>query len=128
MGDAGIGMPAQLKLQQFGRELRHFFDAVPYLVGSVLKTTDWRDVDVRVILDDEQFDAMFDELTSPRCLNLKWNACCLAFASLGRDMTGLPIDFQVDRQTEANEQFDGPRSGILDPMLFLSGGPQGDRP
>lgn len=119
MGDAGIGMPSALKLLNFGRELRHFFDAEPYQVGSTLRTTDWRDVDVRIILDDENFDAMFGTLTRPRCLNLKWNACCLAFSALGRDMTGLPIDFQVDRQTEANEQFDGPRSALLDPALIV---------
>lgn len=115
---AGIGMPATLKLQHFGRVVHEFFGHYPYQVGSSLKCTlgrakTWRDVDVRLILPDEEFDAMFGELTHPRCLNLKWNAACLAFAALGRDMTELPIDFQVDRQTEANRDYGNePRSAI----------------
>lgn len=114
----GIGMPDTIKLQHFGRVIHEFFGHYPYQVGSSLKCTlgqadRWRDVDVRLILPDEEFDALFGELTRPRCLNLKWNAACLAFAALGRDMTGLPIDFQVDRQTEANQDYgDEPRSAI----------------
>lgn len=103
----GVGMPAWIKLNQFGRVVNEFFGSHPYLVGSAARGKEWRDVDVRLILPDDEFDAMFGELTRPRCLNLKWNAACLAFASLGRDMTGLPIDFQVDRMTETNESYGG---------------------
>src|SRR5262245_42795651 len=97
----GVGMPAAIKLQQFSCVVEEFFGEVAYQVGSSLKcqmglAERWRDVDVRLILPDEDFDAMFGKLTRPRCLNLKWNAACLAFAALGRDMTGLPIDFQID--------------------------------
>jgi hypothetical protein len=112
----GVGMPAAIKLQHFGRVVHEFFGEYPYQVGSSLKDKGWRDVDVRLMLPDEDFDAMFGQLTRPRCLNLKWNAACLAFAALGRDMTGLPIDFQIDRLTEANQDYgDKPRSciGIL---------------
>lgn len=111
-------MPATLKLQWFGRVVHEFFGEYPYHVGSSLKCTlgradTWRDVDVRLILADEDFDALFGKLTRPRCLNLKWNAACLAFSALGRDMTDLPIDFQIDRQTEANEDYGKePRSAI----------------
>lgn len=108
----GVGMPAALKLEQFGRVLFEFFGAHAYQVGSSILSTDWRDVDVRMILSDEEFDATFGKLTRPRCLNLKWNAACLAFSSLGREMTGLPIDFQIDRQTEANDMYPGPRSAL----------------
>lgn len=113
----GVGMPAALKLERFGQVLHDFFGHRAYQVGSSLKCTldqaeTWRDVDVRVILPDEEFDAFFGKLTRPRCQNLKWNACCLAFAALGQDMTDLPIDFQIDRQTEANEDHPGPRSAL----------------
>lgn len=114
MGDWGVGMPASIKLGWFGRVVDEFFGHVPYLVGSATRTTEWRDVDVRLILPDDEFDAMFGVLTHPRCLNLKWNAACVAFSALGRDMTGLPIDFQIDRRTEANEQYTGIRHALHD--------------
>lgn len=55
MGDWGVGMPAASRLDQFGRVCHEAFGATAYLVGSALKTTDWRDVDVRVILTDDEF-------------------------------------------------------------------------
>jgi hypothetical protein len=39
-----------------------------------------------------------------------WN---LAWSMLGRQMTGLPIDFQIQQQTLANDEFDGPRSALM---------------
>lgn len=113
-------MQGGTKLRWFARVVEEFFGELPYHVGSSLKATlngsgTFRDVDVRVILPDEDFDAMFGELTSPRCLNLKWNAACLAFTALGTEMTGLPIDFQIDRQTEANRDYgDEPRSALIE--------------
>ena len=71
-----------------------------YLVGSVLERPDWRDVDVRMILDDEDFDRLFasSEL---------WETFCYAVSGALRADTGLPIDFQVQRMTEANERHPG---------------------
>lgn len=103
----GVGMPAWIKLNQFGSEVRAFFGHTPYLVGSAARAKEWRDVDVRLILADEEFDAIFGELTRPRCLNEKWNAACLAWTARGREITALPIDFQIDRQTEANRVYGG---------------------
>jgi hypothetical protein len=119
-------MPAALKLQQFGREIYDAFGHRPYQVGSSLRALldgegTWRDVDVRLILPDEEFDAMFGRLTKPRMSNPRWSAYVLAFTARGRELTGLPIDFQIDRETEANEEFDGPRSalGILLDRPFM---------
>lgn len=101
-------MPAAIKLQNFGRVVAEFFGHTPYQVGSslthLLASTggDWRDVDVRLILPDDEFDEMFGATASS---NAKWNAACLAFSSLGREMTGLPIDFQVQQKTEANKKY-----------------------
>lgn len=110
----GVGMPAWIKLNQFGSVVRDAFDSVPYLVGSAAKGKEWRDVDVRLILEDERFDREFGELTRPRCINARWNAMCLAYAALARDMTDLPVDFQIDRQTEANRDYGGePRHPLI---------------
>jgi len=109
----GVGMPEWIWLNNFGRVVWEHFGTTPYLVGSAAKGKTWRDVDVRLILDDEEFDRRFGGLSSPRCLNATWNAACLAFTALGREMTGLPIDFQIDRETEANEKYPGPREALI---------------
>ena len=108
----GVGMPAALMLDEFGSQVYSAFGSPPYLVGSALDGKQWRDVDVRLILSDEDWDAM--GLGDPRDThrNGKWVALCLAFAALGKQMTGLPIDFQIQRQTEANAEFNKPRSAL----------------
>lgn len=72
-------------------------DGGVYLVGSVNQRADFRDVDVRLILPDTAFDRMFG---GERDL---WALFSYAVSrQLGTD-TGLPVDFQVQRQTQANE-------------------------
>ncbi len=120
----GVGMPGSLLLQEFGSLVWDAFGDTPYHVGSsVLNKTDWRDVDVRMILPDEEWDRM--GLGDPRqChLNPKWRALCMVFSAYGRQMTGLPIDFQLQRQTEANEEFaGGVRSAIgIVPLRMFKG-------
>ena len=113
MGSWGVGMPGAVKLDLYGDQLFNVFGGCPYLVGSALTMTQWRDVDVRVILSDEDFVAMFPGLhpgDEHRCA--KWVAMCLAFSALGKEMTGLPIDFQIQQQSSANEMFKGTRSAI----------------
>lgn len=110
----GVGMPAMLYLEHFGSILWDAFGQPPYLVGSALIGITWRDVDVRIILDDEEYNSLFGcEKAKPERENVKWSAYCLAFSELGNRMTGLPIDFQVQRQSDANEQFKGPRSCLI---------------
>jgi hypothetical protein len=99
----GVGMPAALMLEEFGSQVWSAFDQPAYMVGSATKSKNWRDVDVRLILSDEDYNAM--ELGEPRYHNGKWVALCLAFSALGKQMTGLPIDFQIQQQTEANKDY-----------------------
>lgn len=116
-------MPASLKLDQFGRECFEAFGSTAYLVGSATRTTEWRDVDVRVILPDEDFEAQVGALTRPKCLNVRWNALCLAFSARGREVTGLPIDFQIDQQTDAGERHDGIRHALGITLLLADDDP-----
>ncbi len=82
--------------------LRRMFPAeVAYLVGSALTTADYRDVDVRVLLDDDTHAALRSALTIDD-LNL-------AVSLWGQQVTGLPIDFQVQHVEQANADFDGRR-------------------
>lgn len=109
----GVGMPAQLYLMQFGELINQAFGEWPFQVGSSLRGNGWRDVDVRLMLDDEKYAAMgFGDPKRPHD-NARWCAFCAAFSALGRQMTGLPIDFQIQDMTTANAEHPGPRSGLI---------------
>lgn len=107
------GMPAGIWLHKFGTIIADYFGEVPYHVGSSLDRKDWRDVDVRLILDDDDFDARFGTPRSAE-VNRKLAAITLAFAALGQAMTGLPIDFQIQRMTDANKLYLGKRSALIE--------------
>jgi hypothetical protein len=98
------GMPAGIWLNKFGVIVCDYFGHTPYHVGSSLKTKDWRDVDVRLILPDDEFEALFGSV-HVSWINPKLAAITLAFSALGSQMTGLPIDFQIQTQTHANEKY-----------------------
>lgn len=87
------------RLDQLGRMIREGFDEYPYLVGSAGERADYRDVDVRLILGDDDFDGLFAKRS-----NL-WGFLSFVITAWLRAETGLPIDFQIQRQAEANERF-----------------------
>lgn len=111
----GVGMPADMLLHEFGSQVWAAFGTPPYHVGSSLtQKSGWRDVDVRLILPDEAYEALgLGKPNLPRQSG-KWVALCLAFSALGKQMTGLPIDFQIQQQTRANEEYprEHPRSAL----------------
>lgn len=76
----------------------------PYLVGSVQerKAKPGSDVDVRLILKDECYDALMAGTPEGFATLLDF-----ALGAYLRELTGLPIDFQVQRMTEANERHQG---------------------
>lgn len=104
-----VGMPAALHLDAFGREILAAFGHRPYLVGSATKGKDWRDVDIRLMLPDEEFEAMFPMHSRPDRLDGRWALMCAAISELGRQRTGLPVDFQIQSMSRANERYDGIR-------------------
>jgi hypothetical protein len=63
----------------------------------------YRDVDVRMMLDEEQFAAVCPD-------RARWELLCLAIGAYLAERTGLLVDFQIQRTTEANERFHGPRN------------------
>ncbi len=79
-----------------------------YLVGSATERPDFRDVDVRVILQDEEWDELF--AGKP----FVWSLFCLGVNEYLSRVTGMPIDFQVQRMTEANEKH--PSAGSRIPL------------
>lgn len=110
----GVGQPDSYLLKLFGMEVRQAFGQTAYQVGSSLtQKRGWRDVDVRLILDDDEYTAYFgDPLTKDHngLRLMSWN---LAWSMLGRHMTRLPIDFQFQSLTLANEEFGGVRSALI---------------
>jgi hypothetical protein len=76
-----------------------------FLVGSALERADFRDVDIRLMLADSAFDAAWTD-------NLKVRMTNRAVSTWGRVETGLPIDFQIQRMTEANERYPGERNAM----------------
>lgn len=102
----GVGMPQEIQLRQFGTFLYDAFGEMAYHVGSSLRQKDgWRDVDVRVMLEDAEYARM--ELGEPNRPqeNARWVAVVLAWSTFGRVLTGLPIDFQLQQRSAANAEF-----------------------
>lgn len=96
---------------------RAFGFGTTYLVGTSQTSDTWRDVDVRVILPDEQFDALFAERQE------FWSLVCMTTTNYLRAITDLPVDFQIQRRTEANEKFAGlTRNPIGRERIFAGGG------
>jgi hypothetical protein len=101
----GVGMPADLYLEEFGHQLWAAFGETAYHVGSSVFEKQWRDVDVRLLLDDEDYERMgLGDPAHPH-ENAKWVSLVMAYSALGKAMTGLPIDFQIQQQSYANEHY-----------------------
>lgn len=98
-----------------------FDDARCYLVGSAGIGSDGtppRDVDVRLMLGDDEFAAACPTRE-------RWELLCLAIGAYLASRTSLPVDFQVQQMSAANERFDGPRNPLgLErmPRVFAGGG------
>ena len=100
--------------------VRRAFGHPPYLVGSAgfsAASPDgtYRDVDVRLILDDDEFEAACP--TQER-----WELLCLGIGAFLRERTGLPVDFQVQQMTAANSKHDKPRNPLGMSRAFAGGG------
>lgn len=81
-----------------------------YLVGSSLERRDYRDVDVRFIMGDKEYDRLFRN--EEGWTNPLWSLMCVSISGWLSQQTGLPIDFQIQRQTQANAQHKGLRSAL----------------
>lgn len=107
-----IGAPACFSLEMACSHIRAAFvsDDDPggiYVVGSCLERQDWGDIDVRLIMSDEAFERLFP---SASLLNAAWEhdprwvLMVTTIAQWMSSQTGLPIDFQFQPATFANER------------------------
>lgn len=94
------------RLRSWAHHVQLMFDRMPYLVGSATQRRDYRDVDVRTMIDQapEGIDLWF--------LNL-------AVGAWGQLETGLPIDFQAQLPDEFHSYDGEPRHAVgLQPSTY----------
>ena len=112
-----VRMPEWLALVDWGGKIATLFGEDPYLVGSAGRgVRDYHDVDVRVLLDDDTFEHWFGRLKGPYYHAPRWRFLMAAISAWGRQETGLPIDFQVQRNCLAQVQ---ERAGRCTPIVAL---------
>ena len=110
-----VGAPACFLLELACKPLNEAFGGFGcYVVGSALERPDWRDVDVRFILEDAEFDKLFPGTLKNGTWEFdpRWLILTTAIAAHLAKASGLPIDFQFQPQTHANERHKGPRNAV----------------
>ena len=107
-----IGVPDFYNLNLICAEIFQAFDEVPYLVGSSLETRNFRDVDIRIILGNDHYERLFPGLSGNPQVSALWSLFCVAISEWMSRRTCLPIDFQIQRQSEANKEFRGKRQPL----------------
>lgn len=100
-----LDVTQQYVLRHACRDVAEAFGLTPMLVGSCLERADFRDVDIRVMLEDGAFDRMFPNYDPAHktCASLAFLNAAISTYLAAR--TGLPIDFQFQRRSDANAEF-----------------------
>lgn len=111
-----IGAPACFALEQACQHINQAFDSYGcYVVGSSLERQDWRDVDVRMIMEDSKFHELFPN-ASPNGgsweFDSRWLLLTVSISLWLSKMTGLPVDFQIQPQSHANSVHKGRRNAV----------------
>jgi hypothetical protein len=119
-----IGAPEMFNLNFACAALVAAFGSSVYLVGSAMERRDFRDVDVRCMLDDAEFARMFADDHRPTLWNARLSLLNAALSAWLAARTGLPIDFQFQKTSEANAEFKGQR-GALGLFFAETGGSNG---
>jgi len=101
MRGSGLSPSDLMRLNWACQPIREAFGSTPYLVGSALRTSDYRDIDVRLILDDDDFMKMFggrgDDMRRLRLVNTALSLQIQQSSGLSK-----PIDFQIQPMSYAN--------------------------
>lgn len=112
-----VGAPACFALEEACQVINRAFGGFGcYLVGSALERPDWRDIDVRLIMRDQEFAELFPDagpLDEHRWeFDPRWILLTVAISERLSKLTGLPVDFQFQAQSHANERHKGPRNPL----------------
>lgn len=112
-----IGAPAAFALELACQPLADAFASFGlYVVGSCLKRSTWRDVDLVMIMADEDFRAEFPDagpIEENRWeFDAKWLLLTVAISAHLSKLSGLPVDFKFQPQSHANGRHRGPRNAV----------------
>ena len=111
-----VGAPAIFALNLCCQQINAAFGLFGcYLVGSAIERPDWRDVDVRFILSDEEFSNLFPDAVTTSAAwehDPRWAILNTGISWWLRNATGLPVDFQFQPQTWANERHNKMRHAL----------------
>ena len=111
-----VGAPAVFALTQACQQIDAAFDGFGcYLVGSAIVRPDYRDVDIRYIMGDDEFRVLFCDAHIDSALweyDPRWLLLTVSISEWLRKQTGLPVDFQIQPQTFANKHHKGVRHPI----------------
>lgn len=110
-----VGTPAIFKLELACQTINKVYGGQCYLVGSCLDRPDWRDIDVRMILDDEAFEKLFPDAPLHSAaweFDARWLFLVARTADWLKEQSGLPVDFQFQPRTFANERHPYKRNAI----------------
>lgn len=106
-----LEMAMQQVCEAFGVHKGKYFSGC-YLVGSALERHDWRDIDIRLIMQDELFAETFPDAGSNWEFDAKWLLLTVAISQWLSKQSGLPVDFQFQPMTHANKAHKKLRSAI----------------
>ncbi len=83
-----------------------------YLVGSAGERPNFWDVDVRFVMRDDEYDHMFKNPEGGWKDGL-WSLMCTTISLWLSQQSGLQVDFQIQRQTQANAKHGGKSRNAL---------------
>src|SRR4051812_37551073 len=99
-----VGAPACFALELECKIITDAFNSFGlYLVGSALERPDRRDIDLRLIMDDAEFAALFPDAGQHWEHDQRWLLLTVSISEYLSKRTGLPVDFQFQPQTHANK-------------------------
>lgn len=112
-----VGAPACFVLEEACKAINDAFEGFGcYLVGSALERPNWRDIDVRFIMADDEFSAEFPHAGPVEHarweFDPKWTLLTIAISERLSRQTGLPVDFQFQPQSHANAKHRGMRNAL----------------
>lgn len=108
-----VGAPAIFALELACNHINAAFGGFGcYLVGSAIERPDWRDVDVRFIMEDDAFDKLFPDAGPNWESDPRWLLLITSISGWLSKATGLPVDFQIQPQTHANKRHSKARHAL----------------
>ena len=100
-GWQGLGEPHHMNLEAACMLVSQAFNETCYLVGTAAVQRDFRDVDVRIIMNDDKFDTLFGNTGGGT--RAFWTLVSVSVSAWLKQCTGLPVDFQVVRRSAVQE-------------------------